>query len=64
MTNDVDRASATAAWRAQAAYLYVLDLDGQALAWEYLRRNAIYQAAWLAQGRGVDAESWGLRCRR
>lgn len=62
MKTNLDRAGASTAWRAQAAYLYVLDLDGPALAWEYLRRNAVYQAAWLAQGRGVDAESWGLRC--
>lgn len=62
MKTAIDRAGASNAWRAQAAYLYVLDLDGPALAWEYLRRNAAYQAAWLAQGRGVDAESWGLRC--
>ena len=62
MMNGVDRAGAPAAWRAQAAYLYLLDLDGPALAWEYLRRNAGYQAAWLAKGRAGDAEPWGLRC--
>ena len=26
-------------WYATAAYLYVLHLDGPALAWEYLRRH-------------------------
>ena len=38
--------SSTAHWHASAAYLYVLHLDGPALAWEYLRRNPEYRLAW------------------
>ena len=33
-------------WHVGAAYLYVLHLDGSALAWEYLRRNADYRRVW------------------
>ena len=32
-------------WYPTAAYLYVLQLDGLALAWEYLRRNPHYRRA-------------------
>ncbi len=49
------------AWRASAAYLYVLLLDGPSLAWEYLRRNPDYRRAWHAEGRdGADAQRWCL----
>ena len=46
--------STDCAWRASAAYLYVLGLDGASLAWEYLR------------GKGFNPEnprdaSWGER---
>jgi len=34
-------------WYPTAAYLYVLHLDGPALAWEYLRRNPNYRRDWL-----------------
>ena len=34
-------------WYATAAYLYVLHLDGPALAWEYLRRHPDYRRDWL-----------------
>ena len=34
-------------WYATAAYLYVLHLDGPALAWEYLRRHPDYRHDWL-----------------
>ncbi|MCW4460798.1 DUF2285 domain-containing protein [Sphingomonas sp. BT-65] len=47
-----------AAWQAIAAYLYVLGLDDPAMAWEYLRRNADYRAAWRRR-RGVP-DDWGL----
>lgn len=51
-------------WRAGAAYLYALELDGPALAWEYLRRNEDYRAQWMSQGRALPAARWGLlRCR-
>ena len=41
-------------WYPTAAYLYVLHLDGPALAWEYLRRNFDYQAsARIGHRRGV-----------
>lgn len=63
---DLDRVPTDppAPWRATAAYLYVLDLDGPALAWEYLRRHADYQRDWKASGRRVHALRWGLRQRR
>ncbi len=51
-----------APWRATAAYLYVLELDAPALAWEYLRRHPAYRAAWRRAGRAgtASAQSWGL----
>jgi hypothetical protein len=57
--------NATGAWRAGAAYLYTLDLDGGDLAWEYLRRNPQYQADWSSAPARAAPERWGLRpCRR
>jgi hypothetical protein len=55
-----------APWGVSAAYLYTLDLDGFALAWEYLRRNPHYRAEYRAsaQRRSAWPERWGLRCRR
>lgn len=47
-------------WHASAAYLYVLHLDGPALAWEYLRRHPGYPQAWRAQAADA-AQPWGLR---
>jgi hypothetical protein len=47
-------------WRAGAAYLYLLSLDGAALAWEYLRRNPQYRAAWGNARAGEGAQRWGL----
>lgn len=47
-------------WHASAAYLYVLHLDGPALAWEYLRRHPGYRQAWRAQAADA-AQPWGLR---
>ena len=46
MTIHHDSADMSAPWRAAAAYLYTLDLDGPALAWEYLRRHPGYRTAW------------------
>ena len=40
------RCSASRDWHVGAAYLYILHLDGSALAWEYLRRNADYRRVW------------------
>jgi hypothetical protein len=49
-------------WYATAAYLYVLHLDGPALAWEYLRRHPDYRRDWLRRRRQPDAAGhWGLR---
>lgn len=49
-------------WYPSAAYLYVLHLDGPALAWEYLRRNPDYRLDWLRRHRrSDDAQRWGLR---
>nr|WP_232504784.1 DUF6499 domain-containing protein [Acidovorax delafieldii] len=47
-----------------AAYLYVLDLDNPALAWEYLRRHSGYRSDWARRKRAVSFARWGLRCRR
>lgn len=49
-------------WYPTAAYLYVLHLDGPALAWEYLRRNPGYRRDWLRRKRHPDAaKTWGMR---
>ena len=49
-------------WYPTAAYLYVLHLDGLALAWEYLRRHPDYRRDWLRGRRQRDASyRWGLR---
>ena len=64
MTSNGNTVHSVAPWRAASAYLYALDLDGPALAWEYLRRHPGYRKQWLALGRGIDAERWGLRQRR
>lgn len=49
-------------WYPTAAYLYVLHLDGLALAWEYLRRHPDYRHDWLRRRRRPEAaERWGLR---
>ncbi|SIR52644.1 transcriptional regulator domain-containing protein [Pseudacidovorax sp. RU35E] len=56
-----------APWCAGGAYLYLLELDGPALAWEYLRRHPSYRGGWQ-QGRWCrpdgELKRWGLRCRR
>jgi hypothetical protein len=45
-----------------AAYLYLLHLDGPALAWEYLRRNPDYRRDWRrCRRRPEAAQAWGLR---
>lgn len=62
----MQRDTTGASWRAAAAYLYALDLDGPALAWEYLRRHPGYRAAWLnapRQRQASSAHRWGLRFR-
>ncbi|EYS98177.1 hypothetical protein CF68_22440 [Cupriavidus sp. SK-4] len=52
----------TDSWYPTAAYLYVLDLDGPALAWEYLRRHPEYWRDWLCRRRRPEAaHRWGLR---
>jgi hypothetical protein len=50
-------------WQPSAAYLYILHLDGPALAWEYLRRNPEYRRAWRCHQRRPqhEAHRWGLR---
>lgn len=67
MTIQCDPAESCAPWRAAASYLYTLDLDGPALAWEYLRRHPAYRVDWARgarRSRQVVAPRWGLRCRR
>lgn len=55
-------ARSTDAWYPTAAYLYVLHLDGPALAWEYLRRHPDYRRDWLRRRRQPEtAQAWGLR---
>lgn len=50
------------AWYPTAAYLYVLHLDGSALAWEYVRRHPDYRRDWLRRHRQPNAApAWGLR---
>ena len=54
--------AASLQWLPSAAYLYVLHLDGPALAWEYLWRNPDYRRDWLLRRRPPDsAQRWGLR---
>jgi hypothetical protein len=55
--------SNTEQWYPTAAYLYVLHLDGPALAWEYLRRNPAYRRDWLRGDADFSkpAHRWGLR---
>lgn len=49
-------------WYPTAAYLYVLHLDGPALAWEYLRRHPDYRRDWRRRRhRPEAAHAWGLR---
>lgn len=48
-------------WYPTAAYLYVLHLDGPALAWEYLRRHPDYRQDWRRRHRLDTAQRWGLR---
>jgi hypothetical protein len=59
-----DSADLSAPWRAAAAYLYTLDLDGPALAWEYLRRHSGYQTDWFSKQRRASASRWGLQSSR
>jgi hypothetical protein len=48
-------------WHPGAAYLYVLHLDGPALAWEYLRRHPDYRRDWSGRRRHAHAAAhWGL----
>jgi hypothetical protein len=55
--------SNTEQWYPTAAYLYVLHLDGPALAWEYLRRNPAYSRDWSGCNADLSqaAHRWGLR---
>lgn len=49
------------AWHVTAAYLYILGLDDRGLAWEALRRNPAYRAAFAKRAPGAAADEWGLR---
>jgi hypothetical protein len=46
------------AWKAAAAYLYLIKRAPDELAWEYLRRQAAYRLAVREQGE--SPQSWGL----
>ena len=53
-------------WRPTAAYLYLLSLNADGLAWEYLRRNPAYKAEYLSRDRPESKSfwlRWGLRFR-
>lgn len=47
-------------WRNDADYEYIHDLDAAGLAWECLRRNSAYRAAFSSMT-DRDALAWGLR---
>ena len=67
MMTPPDTDGPAAPWSAGAAYLYTLDLDGPALAWEYLRRHPGYRMAWQGgrlQRNRAEVHRWGLRCCR
>ncbi|WP_143476438.1 hypothetical protein [Pseudacidovorax sp. RU35E] len=67
MTIHSSAGTSEAPWCAGAAYLYLLELDGAALAWEYLRRHPAYRSAWRFgrwHGSLHALRRWGLRCRR
>ncbi len=63
MTNPNLEDLPSAPWGISAAYLYVLDLDDPAIAWEYLRRHPGYRSD-CARKRVVSFARWGLRQRR
>ena len=48
-------------WYPTAAYLYVLHLDGLALAWEYLRRHPDYRLDWLRRHRRPAQDAGAAR---
>ena len=54
-------------WRSSAAYDYASTMDSAGLAWEFLRRNANYRAAFETASDQADfgtngpARHWGLR---
>lgn len=59
------QAQSAEAWQLTARYLYLLHLDGPALAWEYLRRNPDYQTDYAAHAQrrrhvSPDPLRWGL----
>lgn len=59
------QAQSAHAWQLTARYLYLLHLDGPALAWEYLRRNPDYQTDYAAHAQRRRHASpnplrWGL----
>jgi hypothetical protein len=57
-------------WRSAAAYEYIDDLAPSELAWEFLRRNPDFRAAFREIEATPDApdrvraliDKWGLRC--
>jgi hypothetical protein len=51
------------AWQSREAFKYTEQLDGPLLAWEYLRRNRAYRAAWDVRnpaGSETAERDWGL----
>ena len=59
----MESAVANNPWRSSAAYLYILELDRAALAWEYLRRNERYKRQWNeTKGLGFAAQAQIWHC--
>lgn len=52
-------------WRDASAYSTLQTLSASDLAWECLRRNPDYRAAYarLQSGETIDAAAWGVRFR-
>jgi hypothetical protein len=51
------------AWQNREAFQYTEQLDGPLLAWEYLRKNSAYRAAWAernSSGSDTPGRDWGL----
>jgi len=47
-------------WRDESSYDYIEKLDASGLAWECLRRNPNYKAAYPTMT-DTEASDWGLR---
>ncbi len=55
MNGEADR-SPRPDWRDASSYDYTQELSPEAWAWEFLRRNSEYRAAWSRQAQRANAE--------